>query len=301
LLGSGLTFNYQLVGGVAADASLRKRVAPLVAATSSVALRDLPRLRGSSELFVPIAFGAVAVIYHLPALSAPLRLRGGVLAAIFRERITRWNDRRIAADNPGVRLPPTPITVVHRSDDATSTAMFTLYLAASSKSWLRGPGSGSAIDWPAGTAVSGDAGLRQVVAQTPGAIGYTDLATALQDKLATVRLRNPAGAYVAPTLRTTAAVGRQPHDPRNLSLSTINARVPGAYPIAAEAYMMTLRDLCDAGFSHPEATGVQRLLAYMLTDGQAVAREFSFAPLPPGLRASARREVRRMQCGSEGI
>jgi hypothetical protein len=86
-----------------------------------------------------------------------------------------------------------------------------------------------------------------------------------------------------------------------LSLSTINARVPGAYPIVSEAYMATLNDLCNAGFSHPEASGVQKLLGYMLGEGQAVARELSYAPLPPSLRASALHLVSGMQCGADGV
>ncbi len=224
---SGLTFNYQLVDGLVA-AHLRPRLAPVVASESALGLRDLPRLRGSSQLLVPVAFSAVAVTYNLPGLRAALHLRGSVLAAIYQQRIRSWNDKRIAADNPGVTLPRTPIAVVHRSDPALVSELFTLYLSQSSRQWRRGPGSGPTVDWPAGTAVSGDDGLRQVVSQTPGAIGYTDQATALQNKLDTALLRNFAGAYVAPTIRATTAVGRQPHD-RAISASRRSTRVCRAH------------------------------------------------------------------------
>jgi phosphate transport system substrate-binding protein len=299
--GSGITLNYQLVGSTSTIAQLRGRSVALVASASSDVLGDLPRVRDTSQLYVPIAFGGAAIIYNVPGVHQALRLRGGVLADIFQERIKRWNDRRIAAENPGLRLPPLPIAVVHRADPATATELFTRYLAQSSSRWRRSTGDGPTVSWPAGTAVSGDDGLRQIITTTPGAIGYTDQSTALQDKLQTARLRNDAGVYVAPTLHATAAVGTQPRIGDNLSMPTINARVADAYPIASEVYVLTFRDPCAAGFSHPDATALQRLLRYMLGDGQRVAREFSFAPLPPSLRVSARRELRTLRCSDLGV
>jgi phosphate transport system substrate-binding protein len=304
LLASGVTLNYQLTRATvlpAATDRLRHRGIAVVAAESSQPMGSLPHLRSTSELYVPVGFGAVSVIYNLPGLHAPLRLNAGVLAAIYEERIKRWNDRRIVHDNRRAGLPSLPITVIHRSDPAVATDLFTQFLSAGARRWRRGPGSGAAISWPAGTAVSGDAAVRQIISQTPGAIGYTDQATALQDKLHSAALRNPLGEFVEPSLHAVSAVGLQPRAGDDLSLTTINARATGAYPIAAEEYLLTFRDPCAAGLSHPEASGDQRFLTYMLGAGQGVVRRLSFAPLPHSMRASARREVRALRCDGDGV
>jgi phosphate transport system substrate-binding protein len=296
LLGSGTTLNYQLVGGVRVTSALSRASVSLVAAQTARPLGDLPRVRDSGELLVPVAFSGVAVIYNLPGVRH-LRLRGGVIAAIYEERIKRWNDRRIAHDNPGVTLPSTTITVVHRSDASVTTDLFTAYLTASSRRWKRQTGTGLGVNWSAGTAVPDDATMRQVVSATPGTIGYTDAATSLRNKLPAARLRTASGDYVAPSLRALSAVGEQPLEPNDLSLPTIGAATPGAYPISSEQYVLTLRDLCTAGRTDAEQSAVKHLVLYFLGEGQSVARQLSFAPLPPHLRAVARREVRAMRCG----
>ena len=139
--------------------------------------------------------------------------------------------------------------------------------------------------------------MREVVSQTPGTIGYTDASTAVRNRLPAVHLRTSGGDYVAPSLRSLTAVGRQPLEPNDLSLPTISAPVPRAYPIASEQYLLTLRDLCTAGRSDAEQAAVKRLLLYLLGEGQSVARDLSLAPLPPHLRARARQAVRAMHCG----
>ena len=298
LLGSGTTLNYQLVGGVRVTSALRRSSVSFVAAQTSRPLGDLPRLNDSAEMVVPVAFGGVAVIYHLPGLRKPLRLRGGVIAAIFQERIKRWNDRRIRHDNPAVTLPATTITVVHRADPNSASELFTAYLAASSHRWQRQTGSGLTVNWPAGTAVPDDATMRQVIGSAPGAIGYTDQATALRNHLPSARLRTPTGEFVGPSLRATSAVGDQPLVPADLSMATIGTRVPGAYPITSEQYVLTLRDLCTAGRSQAEEEAVRHVLLYVLGKGQSVARQLLLAPLPSHLRGAARRAIRSMHCGS---
>jgi phosphate transport system substrate-binding protein len=298
LLGSGTTLNYQLVGGVRVTSVLRRSSVSFVAAQTLRPLGELPRMSDSAEILVPVAFGGVAVIYHLPGLAKPLRLRGGVIAGIFEERIKRWNDRRIRHDNPGMSLPATTITVVHRAEASSASELFTAYLAASSHRWQRQTGSGLNVSWPAGTAVPDDATMRQVIGSTPGAIGYTDQATALRNHLPSARLRTATGDYVGPSLRATSAVGDQALVPGDLSLPTIGVRIPGAYPITSEQYVLTLRDLCTAGRSQAEEEAVQHVLQYLLGPGQAVARQLLFAPLPSHLRRAARREVRTMHCGS---
>jgi phosphate transport system substrate-binding protein len=301
LQGSGVTLNYRVLTQDARSSPLGRGPVGLLAGASSTQLGNLPFVRSTSELYVPIGFGATAVIENVPGLHGPLQLSGPTLADIYLGRVRKWDAREIQKDNPNAYLPDTPITVVHRSDPTTATDLFTRYLAASSKRWRKGPGHGVTVSWPTGTGESDDASLRETIAQMPGAIGYTDQDTALQNDLPTVRLRNGAGQYVAPTLHSIGAAGTQARAADRLDLTTIDARVPDAYPAVAEVYMLTLRDACNGGLSHPEAAGVQHVLDYMLGPGQRVVRQFSFAPLPNGLRASARAAVRRLQCGGQEI
>lgn len=301
LQGSGVTLNYKLLAPGSEPARLGHGPVGLLAGSSSTELGNLPFVRDSAELYVPVGFGATAVTYNLRGLRAPLRLTGRALADIYLGRVRTWNAHEIRAINPGVSLPHESITIVHRSDAATATDLFTRYLSENSARWKNGPGHGVSISWPTGTGEGDDATVRQTVAETPGAIGYTEQDSALQNRLPTVRLRNPAGRYVGPTLPAIAAAGTQSHSPGELSLTTIDSRAPAAYPASAELFMLAVHDGCDAGLSHPEAAGVQRVLEYVLGPGQRVVRQFSFAPLPRALREQARDEVRRMRCGGQEI
>ncbi len=119
---------------------------------------------------------------------------------------------------------------------ATATELFTRYLAANSKRWRNGPGHGVTISWPSRTGESDDDSLRATIAETPGSIGYTDQDTALQNHLDTAHLGNPSGQYIGPSLHAIGAAGQQPHSPGDLSLTTIDARVPDAYPASAKMY-----------------------------------------------------------------
>jgi phosphate transport system substrate-binding protein len=262
---------------------------------------NLPHTSGTSGLYVPVVFGGDAVIYNLPGLRRPLRLRGSTLADIYLGRVTHWNSKEIAASNRGVKLPPTMITLVHLSSPSPLTQLFTSYLSATSARWRKGPGSGETINWPGGTAEADNTGMRQAIAETPGAIGYTDQASALQNKLVSARLRARSGAFVAPTLKAIGAVGDQRPRQGDLSLPTVYSPAPGAYPIAAEGYVLTFRDLCAHGLAHPVSVGVRSLLGYLLGPGQQIAQQLSFAPLPPRLRRSARAELRRLNCWGNSI
>jgi phosphate transport system substrate-binding protein len=290
----GITLNYQLVNSPGLVSGSRPGPVPLVASESSSDLGSVPLIDGAT--YIPVGFSAVAVLYNLPGVKG-LRLTSKALADIYDGKVTRWNDRELRASNPGIRLPPTAITAVHRADASVQTELLTSFLAANSKRWRRSVGSGQAVNWPAGTSVSGDAGMQALISQAPGSIGYTSSVTALQLKLRTAVVRNPAGNYVAPTLAATTAVGAQPHPRDDLSLPTIDAPDSTAYPIAVESYAMTFRDPCQAGFSAPETRGVQRLLGYLVGgEGQGLIARFSFAPLPGGLRAEARAAVSRLRC-----
>jgi len=146
----------------------------------------------------PTVLGAVAVTYNIPGVTGGLKLSGPVLADIFAGRITKWNDAKIGAMNAGAKLPATDVLVVHRSDGSGTTFVFTDYLATVSPAWASGPGRGKEVSWPVGLGGKGNDGVAGQVKQTPGAIGYVELAYAKQNSLPYASIRNARVARSTP-------------------------------------------------------------------------------------------------------
>lgn len=281
LTSHGITLNYQLVGPTAAMSGFEKGKLAFVAADgSSPSPVALAAIRRGSAVSLPVARWGVAMIYDVPGLRVRLKLDGKTLANIFTGKVTTWDNREIARQNPGVRLPALAIKVVERKDPSVETELLTRYLAASSRHWRRSIGVGDRVRWPGGTADVGDANVVRSVALVRGAIGYTEQTEVLQTRIAAAALRTTSGAYVAPTLSSTTT---------------------GTYPLIANAYVLTYRDLCDAGLTATETDAAERFLAYLLGPGQGVVKRLSFSPLPARVRARALAEVRRLTCGSQPI
>src|SRR5207237_4579699 len=164
-------------------------------------LKEMPR----RVVHFPTVAGAVALVYDLPGFAATLKLSPALVAGIYLGEITSWNDRRIAAANPGVALPAMPVLAVHRSDGSGTTNIFTSYLAAVSVHWKEMVGISTSVSWPSGVGGKGNDGVAGVVRQTPGAVGYVELAYAKQNRLPAALVQNRAGKFVAPTLASTTA------------------------------------------------------------------------------------------------
>jgi phosphate transport system substrate-binding protein len=276
----GITLNYQqLAPGVAMSGFRRGRLA-FLAGDGGGAPTNLPRRGMTGAEYLPVARWPVSVIYNLPAIHVRLKLDGKVLADIYRGVIRTWNNPEIAHENPGVALPAIGIFVVHRSDPATATALFTRYLAAGSKRWRATIGAGRTVQWPGGTAEPGNGIVEGTVSQNRGAIGYTEQTVPDQSGFRPAALKDAAGAFVAPTPRTATS---------------------GKYPLVATAFIETYRDPCDAGLLPGQAGAAQRFFDYLLGPGQAMIARLGFAPLSRGARAHALAAVGRLQCGSQPI
>ena len=221
----------------------------------------------------------------MPELREPLRLTGDVLADVFLGRITRWNDPRIAALNSGAPLPAKDILVVHRSDGSGTSYVFTDYLAAVSPAWATKPGKGKEIQWPAGLGAKGNEGVAGQVKQTPGSIGYVELAYANQNKLSTAHLRNANGEFVAPTIAsvTAAAAGAAAKLPptTDYRVSIVNAPGAGVYPISSFTWIIAYQKQADPA----KGKRLTDFLTWALADGQAAAAALDYAPLPESMRA----------------
>lgn len=280
----GVKINYQSIGSGGGIRQLSEGTVDFGASDSPMSDEDIAKAKGPIMHF-PTVLGAVAVTYNLPALSAPLKLSGDILADIFSGKITKWNDPRIASLNAGVALPGDDILVVHRSDGSGTTFVFTDYLAAVSPSWASGPGRGKEVPWPVGLGGKGNEGVAGQVKQTPGAIGYVELAYAKQNNLSTAAIRNAAGEFVAPTpegmtAAAAAVSGSLPPD-TDYRLTIVNAAGAGAYPISSFTWILVYRDQADAA----KGTKLKDFLRWALTEGEKQAAALDYAPLPESMAA----------------
>jgi len=234
---------------------------------------------GGSSLTIPITAGGVAVIYHLTGVSS-LQLSAATLAGIFDGTIKAWNDAAIAADNPGVTLPATPIAVYHRSDGSGTTSVFTSFLVADAPTWKLG--TGKTVVGLAGQGANGSDGVTAGVKQTNGGITYAEISYAEQDNLPTAKVRGTAGSYAGISSATVSeAIGSGftvTGTGNDLAGAIDFAKVSG-YPVSTVSYAI----VCQHYGSAATATLVKDYLTYAVTTGQAQATQLGFAPLPSAL------------------
>lgn len=281
---TGVKINYQSIGSGGGIRQLSEQTVDFGATDAPMNDAELAKAKGGAILHIPTALGAVVITYNLPKLTTALSLTGDVIAAIYQGQITKWNDARIAALNPGVALPATDILVVHRSDGSGTSYVFTDYLSAVSPAWATKPGKGKEIQWPVGLGAKGNEGVAGQVRQSPGAIGYVELAYATQNRMPAARLRNANGAFVAPTIEsvTAAAAGAASRLPANTDyrVSIVNAPGGGVYPISSFTWIIVYRE-------QPDAAKKQTLVDFLkwaLTDGQTMEAALDYAPLPERMR-----------------
>ena len=247
---------------------------------------DLPKYKGGDVLYFPTVVAPITVSFNLSGVDK-LQLTPTTIAKIFQRQIKSWDDPAIATDNPGVTLPKTAITVVHRSDSSGTTGNFTKFLEnsvgkASTGVWTLG--TDSTVQWAADTqAGNGNAGVAQAITSTDGAIGYVDLSDAIDAKLKFASVQNKAGKFVEPTLdgASAAAAGAKIAD--NLTYSAIWAEGDSSYPITAQTWIIAYKKQTDAA----KADALKAFLKYILTDGQTLASTVSYAPLPADLATTA--------------
>ena len=288
---TGVQINYQSIGSGGGIRQISERTVDFGASDGPMSDDELSRAKGGRILHFPTVGGAVAVTYNLPEVQAPLRLEGRTIADVFLGRITRWNAPQIAALNPEVRLPATDILVVHRSDGSGTTYVFTDYLTAVSRDWAAGPGRGKEVAWPTGLGAKGNEGVAGQVKQTPGAIGYVELAYATQNRLPAAAIKNAAGNFVQPSIESTRAAmasvsGRLPPN-TDYRVSIVNAPGADAYPIASFTWLLVYEQQTDPA----KGRTLRDFLKWALTEGESQAAALEYAPLPQDM---ANRLVQRL-------
>ena len=258
---------YTKSGSGPARRTSQNKVVQYAGTDSTIADADKPKYQGGTVLYFPTAAAPITVSYNLSGVDK-LQLSGETLAGIFSTAITTWNDPKIAADNSGVSLPNTPIVVVHRNEGSGTTSNFTKYLTkAGGSAWTLG--TGDTVNWPASTqGAQANSGVAALVKSTPGAVGYVDLADAVNADLTFASIKNSSGNFVAPTLAgaNAAVAGATVKD--DLTYDPINASGADAYPITSPTWIITYQKQPDA----TTANAMKGWLNFLLTDGQQFAQ-----------------------------
>lgn len=273
----GVAISYQSIGSGGGIQQLKAGTVDFGASDAPLSDQEMKEMP-APVVHVPMIAGAVVIAYNLPGVPKGLKLSGDVVADIFLGAIKRWNDPRIVSPNPRVTLPNLPIAVAHRSDGSGTSYIFTSYLSAVSPSWAKRVGAGKAVSWPVGIGGKGNDGVAGVVKQTPGAIGYVELAYATQNKLPYAYIRNRAGQFVEPTIATTtaAAAGSVKAMQKDVRVSIVNAPGNDAYPIAGFTYILFYQRQSNAD----KGRALASFLRWAVRDGQKYAAPLLYAPLP---------------------
>jgi len=242
----------------------------------------------SKPLHFPTVLGAVVLSYNVPGLTAGLKFSGPTVAGMFMGTITKWNDPKIVADNPGVKLPATDLVVVHRSDGSGTSFIFTDYLSKVSPDWKSKVGAAASVSWPTGLGGNGNAGVEGFIKQTPGSIGYVELIYAIQQKMAYADVKNAAGKFVKPSFESvTAAAAGMKEMPADFRVSITDAPGAGAYPISSFTWLLIPSQFADAN----KKKVITEFLTWMLAEGQKDAQGLSYAPLPAAVVAKEKKQI----------
>jgi phosphate ABC transporter phosphate-binding protein len=239
-----------------------------------------------NALHIPETIGAITVAYNLPGVPTGLKLTGQIVADIFLGTITKWNDQAIQNINSGTTLPDQNIVTVHRSDSSGTTNWFTKYLSLVSSTWESQVGSGTSVQWPVGTGASGNPGVAATVQSTDYAVGYIELAYALQNDITFAAIQNTAGNWVAPSLESTtkaaeSLTGLPAGDGDWGNVNILNTAGEQAYPIVTPTYILVYKELkVVPGLDENKATQLVKYLWYLVHDGQDLAADLEYASLP---------------------
>lgn len=282
----GLQINYQAIGSGGGIKAVTAHSVDFGASDAPLTNEEMRAAPGI--LHIPTVAGAVALAYHLPGPGpsrSGLKLSGNVIADIYLGKITRWNDPRITALNPGMKLPAAGIVPFHRSDGSGTTNVFTTYLAAVSPASKATIGIGKSVRWPKGPGGKGNTGVAALIQQTPGGFGYVELNYAAANHIPYASVRNAKGKFITPDAASTTAAASGFRVSPDLRMSIVNTSSPNGYPIASFTYLLVYPN------AKPQLKG---LLQWALGDGQKEAVPLAYAPLPPSVRAKALAAVRNI-------
>ncbi|TKG89065.1 phosphate ABC transporter substrate-binding protein PstS [Puteibacter caeruleilacunae] len=275
---TGLLLTYGGIGSGGGIRSLKDKVVDFGASDAFLSdekAADLP----AEIVHIPTCLGAVVIAYNLPGVDE-LKLSNDLLEKIFMGEITKWNDSRLKANNPGANLPDMAITFVHRSDGSGTTFIFSDYMSKISSKWETEVGRGKSLKWPVGMGAKGNPGVAGTIKQTAGAIGYIGSEYAFAQSIAVAKVQNAAGKYIEPSIASisAAAKGEIPADTRVMLTNSSDA---DAYPISGFTWIILYKEQAYDGRSKAQAEETLKFLDWLIAgEAQLVAEKVNYAPLP---------------------
>ena len=273
-----IRINYQSIGSGGGQKQILEQTVDFGASDGPMSDENLAKAPGKL-LHIPTVAGADVLTYNLPG-SPKLKVDGPTIVDIFMGKITRWNDRRLADQNPGVQLPDLDMVVVHRSDGSGTTYIWVDYLSSVSPEWETKVGRGTSVNWPTGLGGKGNEGVAGQIKQLPGAVGYVELIYAKQNKLPYADVKNAAGNYITPSLESVTEALSTAKIPDDFRFSMVNAPGEKAYPIAGTTWLLVYEQQKDAG----KGKKLVEFLNWAINQGEGMAAALDYAALPDDVK-----------------
>jgi len=296
---TGVTINYQAVGS---GSGINQITSGTVDFGASDGIMTDAQVQAAQTAFgpilhIPMTSGAVAVVYNLPGMTKPVSLTADVLADIYLKKIKRWDDPRIVAINQGVTMPGLDIAVVHRSDGSGTTFIFTNYLTKVSQEWSSSVGNATSVNWPGDIGGQGNAGVAAQVQQISGAIGYVELAYAIQNNLHFAALQNSSGNWIAPSLASTTKASDGVTLPDDMKIMVTNSNNPDAYPIVGFTWLLVYVNQKDKA----KGEALVNMLWWAIHEGQLYSEPLVYAKLSGAVVSKAENEIRSVKFNGQSL
>jgi len=294
----GVKVNYQSIGSGGGIRQLSEMTVDFGASDGVMDDKQKKEAKGGAVLHIPTVAGAEAIVFNLPGIKrSQLKLTPEVLAEIYLKKINNWNDAKIKAINPSLKLPDLAIAVVHRSDGSGTTFIFTNYLSKVSAEWKDKLGFATSVNWPGDVGGKGNEGVANSVKQIPGAIGYVELAYASQNKMDWAQLQNKSKKYLDPSLAGAEAAADVASLPDNMEVVITDSSNPNAYPISGFTWLLVYENQTDPA----KGDAVANIVWWMLHDGQKYATPLEYAPLKGAAVKKAETLVKKIKVNNQVV
>lgn len=290
-----IQINYQSIGSGGGIQQLTSGTVDFGASDGPMTDEQLSKISGK-VFHIPTVLGAVVPTYNVPGVNAEIKFTGPVLADIFLGNIKKWNDPKLAKDNPGVKFPDSDIIVVHRSDGSGTTYIFTDFLSKVSPEWAQRIKKGTSVNWPVGLGQKGNEAVAGTVKQTEGSIGYVELIYALSNKMSYGTVQNPAGKFIKASLESVTAAAASVKDmPDDFRVSITNAPGANAYPISSFTWLLVPAEWNDAG----KEKAFVDFLNWMVEKGQSMTSSLDYAPLPSNVAVKVKARIKEVKVANK--
>jgi phosphate transport system substrate-binding protein len=285
-----IQFNYQSIGSGGGIRQVLAQTVDFGASDGPMTDEQLSQAK-VKILHIPTVLGAVVPAYNVPGVTQELRFAPSTIANICLGKITSWDDKAIAKDNPGVKLPSKTIIVVHRSDGSGTNYIFTDYLSKVSSEWADQVGKGTSVKWPVGLGAKGNEGVAGMIRQMDGGFGYVELIYAVQNKIPYGGVQNAAGTWLKGSLEgATAAAASVKNMPADFRVSITNAPGKDAYPISSFTWLLIPVKAQDPA----KGKILVDFLNWMLDSGEKMTEDLDYAPLPDNVEAKVREAIKQV-------